>query len=59
MDEYLNEDYCVLFNDASASSFGWNFQSNAGIFLFLKKTNRAINNMNRRNMKVYSDFIYN
>lgn len=36
MCEYLNEDYCEFVNDASASSFGWNFQSNAGIFLFLK-----------------------
>lgn len=36
MDEYLNEDYCEFMNDASASSFGWNFQCNAGIFLFLK-----------------------
>lgn len=36
MGEYLNEDYCEFINDASASSFGWNFQSNAGIFLFLK-----------------------
>ncbi len=36
MSEYLNEDYCEFVNDASASSFGWNFQSNAGIFLFLK-----------------------
>ena len=36
MDDFLNEDYCEFVNDASASSFGWNFQSNAGIFLFLK-----------------------
>lgn len=36
MSEYLNEDCCEFANDASASSFGWNFQSNAGIFLFLK-----------------------
>ncbi len=36
MSDYLNEDYCEFVNDASASSFGWNFQSNAGIFLFLK-----------------------
>lgn len=36
MGEYLNEDYCEFINDASASSFGWDFQSNAGIFLFLK-----------------------
>ena len=35
-DEYLNEDVCQFDNDASASSFGWNFQVNAGIFLFLK-----------------------
>ena len=36
MSEYLNEDICQFSNDASASSFGWNFQANAGIFLFLK-----------------------
>ena len=36
MSEYLNEDVCQFSNDASASSFGWNFQANAGIFLFLK-----------------------
>lgn len=36
MADYLNGDYCEFVNDASASSFGWNFQSNAGIFLFLK-----------------------
>lgn len=36
MDDFLNENYCEFVNDASASSFGWNFQSNAGIFLFLK-----------------------
>jgi len=35
MEEYLNTEYCEFENDASASSFGWNFQSNAGIFLFL------------------------
>jgi hypothetical protein len=36
MSDYLNGEYCDFSNDASASSFGWNFQSNAGIFLFLK-----------------------
>lgn len=36
MNEYLNENVCQFDNDASASSFGWNFQTNAGIFLFLK-----------------------
>lgn len=41
MSEYLNEDYCEFVNDASASSFGWNFQSNAGIFLFLKYLKEA------------------
>ena len=39
--DYLNEDYCEFVNDASASSFGWNFQSNAGIFLFLKYIKEA------------------
>jgi hypothetical protein len=41
MTDYLNEEYCEFNNDASASSFGWNFQSNAGIFLFLKYIQRA------------------
>ncbi|WP_312279681.1 hypothetical protein [Oscillibacter sp.] len=41
MSDYLNEEYCVFDNDASASSFGWNFQSNAGIFLFLKYIQQA------------------
>lgn len=41
MRDYLNEDYCEFVNDASASSFGWNFQSNAGIFLFLKYLKEA------------------
>ena len=36
MNDYINEDYCEFINDASASSFGWNFQCNAGIFLFLR-----------------------
>ncbi len=36
MSDYLNEEYCNFSNDATASSFGWNFQANAGIFLFLK-----------------------
>lgn len=31
--EYIDETYS---NDASSSSFGWNFQYNAGVFLFLK-----------------------
>lgn len=35
MSDFLNEDVIDFDNDASASSFGWNFQSNAGIFLFL------------------------
>lgn len=41
MSDYLNEEYCDFSNDASASSFGWNFQSNAGIFLFLKYIQNA------------------
>ena len=36
MSEFVNNDILNFSNDASASSFGWNFQSNAGIFLFLK-----------------------
>lgn len=36
MSDYINKKYCDFNNDASASSFGWNFQVNAGIFLFLK-----------------------
>lgn len=35
MSEYLNEEFCDFNNDASATSFGWNFQVNAGIYLFL------------------------
>ena len=35
MSDYMNEDIIDFDNDASASSFGWNFQANAGIFLFL------------------------
>ena len=32
----MSEEIDIIFdNDASASSFGWNFQVNAGIFLFL------------------------
>ncbi len=42
MSDYLNEEYCDFSNDASASSFGWNFQSNAGIFLFLRYIQDAI-----------------
>ena len=34
MSDDLELDFCFD-NDASASSFGWNFQVNAGIFLFL------------------------
>lgn len=30
-----NETKIIFDNDASASSFGWNFQVNAGIFLLL------------------------
>ncbi len=41
MSDYLNEKYCDFSNDASASSFGWNFQANAGIFLFLKYVQNA------------------
>ena len=33
---FLNDDIYEFDNDASASSFGWDFQANAGIFLFLK-----------------------
>lgn len=36
MNDYINTESYEFSNDASASSFGWNFQSNAGIFLFLK-----------------------
>lgn len=35
MSDFVNSDLIDFDNDASASSFGWNFQSNAGIFLFL------------------------
>lgn len=35
MSDYMDEDIIDFDNDASASSFGWNFQANAGIFLFL------------------------
>ena len=35
MSDYINDDIIDFNNDASASSFGWNFQVNAGIFLFL------------------------
>lgn len=44
MDDYINNEVFDFSNDASASSFGWNFQSNAGIFLFLKyiKESRSI-----------------
>ena len=34
MDDEIELDFSFD-NDASASSFGWNFQVNAGIFLFL------------------------
>lgn len=36
MSDYINIETFDFSNDASASSFGWNFQSNAGIFLFLQ-----------------------
>lgn len=36
MDNHLDVDYIFEDNDASASAFGWDFQANAGIFLFLK-----------------------
>ena len=35
MSDFINGDIIDFDNDASASSFGWNFQANAGIFLFL------------------------
>lgn len=35
MEDYINSKFINFDNDASASSFGWNFQANAGIFLFL------------------------
>lgn len=35
MSEYLNEEFIDFNNDASATSFGWDFQVNAGIYLFL------------------------
>lgn len=35
MSEYLNEEFYDFNNDASATSFGWDFQVNAGIYLFL------------------------
>lgn len=41
MVDYINEEYCDFSNDASASSFGWDFQYNAGIFLFLKYIKNA------------------
>lgn len=41
MDDYLNSDIYDFDNDASASSFGWDFQVNAGIFLFLKYISNA------------------
>lgn len=34
MSEYLNEEFYDFNNDASATSFGWDFQVNAGIYLF-------------------------
>lgn len=37
LEDFINLDcFELASNDASSSSFGWNFQSNAGIFLFLK-----------------------
>ncbi|MDD4689856.1 MAG: hypothetical protein PHE51_08955 [Eubacteriales bacterium] len=41
MNDYLNIKENKYSNDASASSFGWNFQANAGIFLFLKYIKKA------------------
>ncbi len=41
MSDYMNADIIDFDNDASASSFGWNFQANAGIFLFLHYINEA------------------
>lgn len=43
MSDFLNSDLIEFDNDASASSFGWNFQSNAGIFLFLHYIDNAEN----------------
>lgn len=43
MSDYMNEDIIDFDNDASASSFGWNFQANAGIFLFLHYIKEAKN----------------
>lgn len=42
MSEYLNEEFCDFNNDASATSFGWDFQVNAGIYLFLYYIQDAI-----------------
>ncbi|MBR4891520.1 MAG: hypothetical protein IKU15_09600 [Clostridia bacterium] len=41
MSDFVNTEIYDFSNDASASSFGWNFQSNAGIFLFLKYINES------------------
>lgn len=41
MNDYINMEEYTYSNDASASSFGWNFQANAGIFLFLKYIKKA------------------
>lgn len=41
MADFVNEDIIDFDNDASASSFGWNFQANAGIFLFLHYIDEA------------------
>ncbi len=35
-EKYINNDVLYFSNDASPSSFGWNFQCNAGIYLFLQ-----------------------
>ncbi len=43
MSDYINNDIIDFDNDASASSFGWNFQVNAGIFLFLHYIKEAEN----------------
>ncbi|MBR6199481.1 MAG: hypothetical protein IKQ61_04340 [Spirochaetales bacterium] len=43
MSDFINDDIIDFDNDASASSFGWNFQANAGIFLFLHYIREAEN----------------
>ena len=41
MNDYLNEEIIVFKNDVSSSSFGWNFQSSAGMILFMENIERA------------------